>query len=244
MIQQKTGGDIRLKDLTLPKEQIGKIIDQQQEVLRENGYPNGTYAPDIMTVIKAIEDAQETTFAQENKNILEEALGRQYGLTYGIFDVKYSPSAIDVYNNLKDQLGKENIITVARTEGTIRKNNKHKTKAEREEERKTKELVDRLNADGIRVDHAYSVLAVDELKDGTKLVILKDPYCRFRRLYQMDEEAKERQVMKVVGENTYLQLDQSSDSGIFKVTLNDFMQIFNRYAGCIQPKENEIKTGE
>ena len=98
---------------------------------------------------------------------------------------------------------------------------------------KDEKLKERLNSDGIRTNHAYSVLDVEELADGTKMVVLKDPYCRFRRTYYAEQEGDILGSPKVKSNNTYLQLDQDQTSGIFRLTLNDFMQIFTNFTGRV-----------
>lgn len=189
---------------------VEDAVKAQRKLLKEQNYPNGVYEPDIEMVIAQLKE-WKYEYVIGDRTKITEMLEEGFGLTYGIFDLKYSEAAERLYEDLKEQLAKDQIITVKRAE---------------EEEA----LIDRLNEDGIRANRAYAVLAVEENTDGAKSVILKDPYCRFRRSYRNWNDGN-REVMTVTGENTYMHLDQDDSSGIFRVTLNDFMQIFNEYSG-------------
>lgn len=195
---------------SIPAADIEQAINDQRRRLKEQNYPNGVYEPDIEMVVEALKE-QGYDYEDDAWVSLVDQLEHNMGLTYGIFDLKYSDAAESLYEELERRLADGQIITVGRAE-------------------QDESLIDRLNEDGIRANHAYAVLAVEENTDGAKSVILKDPYCRFRRIYSNQTDGV-REEMTVTGANTYIHLDQDDSSGIFRVTLNDFMQIFNEYSG-------------
>lgn len=206
--------DVQLERKVLTAKQITSVLTEQKNLLKKKGYPNGAYQPDIVTVVRALEKNGFGPFSEEESAFIEDVLGTEYGLSYAVFDIKYSDSALHVYQYMQEQLLTGHIITVGRDE-------------------KDEKLKERLNSDGIRTNHAYSVLDVEELADGTKMVVLKDPYCRFRRTYYAEQEGDILGSPKVKSNNTYLQLDQDQTSGIFRLTLNDFMQIFTNFTGRV-----------
>lgn len=202
--------DIVLSDeIKLEQKDIEKLIGLARDIHDEKSVT----IENVMKTIMAQSEYAGLT-PQQQQQIIKK-LGEDWGIMHEEFSGKYTEKAEAEFEKINNMLQNKEFVTVG-----VNK------------EKQSKERIDALNSSGIRVGHAYAVIACS-VQDNAKFVTLRDPYGIFRREYNKQEHADGTTSYKKVNASQ-IYLSGSDTMGIFNMELNDFLSTFDTYSGILK----------
>lgn len=202
--------DIVLSDeIKLEQKDIEKLIGLARDIHDEKSVT----IENVMKTIMAQSEYAGLT-PQQQQQIIKK-LGEDWGIMHEEFTGKYTEKAEAEFEKISNMLQNKEFVTVG-----VNK------------EKQSKERIDALNSSGIRVGHAYAVIACS-VQDNAKFVTLRDPYGIFRREYNKQEHADGTTSYKKVNASQ-IYLSGSDTMGIFNMELNDFLSTFDTYSGILK----------
>ena len=158
-----------------------------------------TFTP---SVIQVMDYATEKAYLKnEDREYAEKYLVSTVGLNMALFSGECTKTANAAVEDFREMLGNALFVSGSYREDGL---DKERKKA--------------LEARGLKFDYAYQVLEISEFEDGTKCVVLRDPYMVSGTEYSKDKKPQKKSAV-------------ASNYGCFAMEINDFMNCFNKVVG-------------